>query len=130
MNKHILVIDDEQSVRDAFELALEDSSHDVTTAQSGPEGLTCARQRRPDLIFLDLRMPGMDGVETMRQLHQIDPKLQVYVITAFHQVYMESLRQLQTENIHFQVAKKPLGAGDIREIVHAVLERPEASGHG
>jgi DNA-binding NtrC family response regulator len=129
MGKHILVIDDEQSVRDAFELALDGAGYEVKTAGSGAEGLAQAQARRPDLVFLDLRMPGMDGVETLRRLQQVWPGLTVYIITAFHQIYLEALREIQNEGIHFQLAKKPLAANDIREITRSVLEGPEASRH-
>jgi DNA-binding NtrC family response regulator len=74
-------------------------------------------------------MPGMDGVETLRRLQQVAPGLTVYIITAFHQVYLEALKQIQSEGITFQLAKKPLAAADIREITRSVLEGPEASRH-
>jgi CheY-like chemotaxis protein len=129
MEKRILVIDDEQGVRDAFELALEGCSYVVKTAASGEEGLTQARHQQFDLVFLDLRMPGMDGVETLRRLKKISPESQVYIITAFYQIYLEPLKRLKAEGIVFQLAQKPLGAKAIREIARGVLEGPEAAPH-
>lgn len=130
MGKLILVIDDEQGVRDAFCLALEGSPYTVTTAASGEEGLEQARKQAPDLVFLDLRMPGIDGVETLRRLHRFCPEPPVYIITAFYQVYLEPLRQLRDEQVPFQLAQKPLAAKDIREIARGVLEGPEVTRHG
>ncbi|MGE0081518.1 MAG: response regulator [Thiohalomonadaceae bacterium] len=129
MQRHILVIDDEQSVRDAFELALESCGYHVDTAVSGEDGLRKATASRPDLVFLDLRMPGMGGVETLRQLKRLDPRIPVYVVTAFYQAYLEPLRELLEEGINFQLAKKPLAAEDIREIARSVFEGPEARLH-
>ena len=130
MGKRVLVIDDEQGVRDAFVLALEGSPYQVIAAASGEEGLAEARAAPPNLVFLDLRMPGMDGIETLRRLRQIFPEVPVYVITAFHQAYLDPLQRLRSEQVSFQLAQKPLGAQAIREITHGVLEGPEARDHG
>lgn len=129
MERHVLVIDDEQSVRDAFVLSLETSGYSVDTASSGEEGLQKASGCRPDLVFLDLRMPGIGGIETLRQMQNICPGTPVYVVTAFYQAFLGPLQALQKEGIAFQIAKKPLSGGDIREIARSVLEGPEARLH-
>ena len=85
MTHRILVIDDETGIRDAFELALAgDPQLAVETAASGAEGIAKAAAARPDLVFLDLNMPEMNGVETMRRLLGADPTLRIYIVTAFH----------------------------------------------
>lgn len=129
MQRHILVIDDEQSVRDAFALALESEGYEVDTAADGEEGLRKFSVNPPDLVFLDLRMPGMGGIETLRQLKGLSPNTPVYIVTAFYQAYLEPLQALQEEGVTFQLAKKPLGAHDIREITRSVFEGPEAVFH-
>ena len=91
----VLVIDDDRDVRDAFELALADDGYEVQLADSGQIGLQLAAARRPDLVFLDLKMPGLDGVETLRRLQATDATIPVYVATAFAQEYMEGLRRAQ-----------------------------------
>jgi CheY-like chemotaxis protein len=125
MPKHILVIDDEEPVRDAFELALDGIGYSVETAASGQEGLEKCNVRTPDLIFLDLKMPGIDGVETLRQLHDSYSAVPVYIVTAFYQEYFEPLKQLAEKGIPFQVAQKPLGSEQIRQIARGTLEGPE-----
>ncbi|MFA5529422.1 MAG: response regulator [Thiohalomonadaceae bacterium] len=129
MQRHILVIDDEQSVRDAFALALESEGYEVDTAADGEEGLRKFSVNPPDLVFLDLRMPGMGGIETLRRLKGLSPNSPVYIVTAFYQAYLEPLQALQEEGVTFQLAKKPLGAHDIREITRSVFEGPEAVFH-
>lgn len=129
MERHVLIIDDEQSVRDAFALALGSSGYSVETAERGEDGLRKAREHHPDLVFLDLRMPGIGGIETLRQLQQVCRGTPVYVVTAFYLTYLEPLRALQAEGITFQLAKKPLSADDIREITRSVFEGPEARLH-
>lgn len=124
MVKHILVIDDEESVRDAFALALEDTAYGVDTADCGVAGLEKAQQTRPDLIFLDLRMPGMDGVETLRRLHRCCPEIPVFIVTAFYQQFLEPLKQAADEGLQFELARKPLTGDQIREIASGILENP------
>ncbi len=123
--KIILVIDDEEGVRDAFELALEDMDYVVETAANGEEGIKKAEQNRPDLVFTDLKMPGINGVETMRRLNEHYSDLRIYVITAFYEEYMEQLRQAATEDMYFDVLRKPIGSEQIRMLVASVFDEPQ-----
>jgi len=66
--KSILVIDDAGSLRDAIETALTYEGFKVYTAEDGEEGLKLAFEHKPDLIFLDIIMPNIDGVEVLNQL--------------------------------------------------------------
>jgi CheY-like chemotaxis protein len=119
--KQILIIDDDRAVRDAFELALADKGYVVQLAEGGQIGLDLAVTQRPDLIFLDLKMPGMDGVETLRRLHAIDSTIPVYIVTAFAQEFMDQLRRARQEGMHFQLAAKPLSPAQIRIIAWTLL---------
>lgn len=116
----VLVIDDDRAVRDAFELALADDGYDVQLADSGEIGLVLAAARRPDLVFLDLNMPGMDGVETLRRLQAADATITVYVATAFAPEYMEGLRLARQTGLRFQLAAKPLSPDQIRMIAESI----------
>ncbi|MGB0563337.1 MAG: response regulator [Spirulinaceae cyanobacterium] len=76
MTKKVLVIDDEADIREITQLALKVTTDwEVQTAASGREGLTIARDRRPDLVLLDLMMPELDGPGTCAQL-KADPATQ------------------------------------------------------
>lgn len=119
--KHILVIDDDRAVRDAFELALGDEGHTVRLAEDGLNGVEMARQQRPDLVFLDLKMPGIDGVETLRRLLAHDPSIKIYIVTAFAQEYMSGLAQAKQDGLRFQLAAKPLSPQQIRLVAQAAL---------
>ena len=68
--KTILCIDDEEGMRKALDRLLRSISYRVITAPSGEEGLHKAREEHPDLIFLDVRMPGMDGFATLTRLRE------------------------------------------------------------
>ncbi|MCB1876893.1 MAG: response regulator [Chromatiales bacterium] len=122
MSKKILIIDDDASVRDAFELALGDEGYRLETADSGQAGLESAMAEIPDLVFLDLKMPGMDGVETLRRLKAEAADLNVYIVTAFAREFMEPLQKARDDGLSFQLAAKPLMGEQIRMIARVVLE--------
>ena len=69
--KHILIIDDDDNVRAAFMEALACPDYHVYEAKSGLAGLESVMAQRPDLVFLDLKMPGMNGAETLARLREI-----------------------------------------------------------
>jgi two-component system nitrogen regulation response regulator NtrX len=77
----ILVVDDEASIRDSLRMILEYEGYRVETAGDGIEALRIARDRPPDAIVLDLRMPEMDGLETLRQLRERGYEMPVLVIS-------------------------------------------------
>jgi chemosensory pili system protein ChpA (sensor histidine kinase/response regulator) len=64
----VLVIDDDAVVGEMYRLALTRAGHDVTVARDGPAGLQIAGSAQPGMIFLDIRMPRMDGIEVLRNL--------------------------------------------------------------
>ncbi|MEK7850924.1 MAG: response regulator, partial [Deltaproteobacteria bacterium] len=68
MAKTILIIDDEESIRTSLKGALEDEGFDVITAANGEDGIRKASDELPDLILLDIWMPGIDGIETLNRL--------------------------------------------------------------
>jgi CheY-like chemotaxis protein len=114
--KRVLVIDDDEGVRESFRAALEDAGYDVLTAESGLSGVESAQANRPDLIFVDLKMPGISGVETLRRLHTACPRTPVYIVTGFYGEFLAPLRGLKTDGIDFNLARKPLSATEIKAI--------------
>jgi len=116
MVSKILVIDDDPAVRGAFRLILEEDGFLVREAEDGLKGIEMVNADRPDLIFLDLRMPGIDGVETLRRLKTIDKTLNIYIVTAFASEFMDQLKSAHDEGFQFELASKPLSSGQIRNI--------------
>jgi len=82
----ILLIDDHEVVRKGVRSYLETQPdlHVVGEASSGEEGVKLAAETIPDIVLLDLIMPGMDGVETTRQIKEISPRTHVVVLTSYH----------------------------------------------
>jgi len=122
MSKRILVIDDDEAVRKSFTLALEDTGYHVDTAESGEKGIEKEKHDKYDMIFLDLKMPGLNGVETLRELRKIDGDVPVYIVTAFHKEFFDQIRSAKEDGIKFEVAQKPIGNEQIELIAKSVLE--------
>ena len=78
----ILIVDDEQTVRDVLAEFFTEQGYEVATADSGADALRGLPETRPDLVLLDVRMPGIDGVETLRRLRTIAPGVSVIMVTA------------------------------------------------
>ena len=117
----VLVIDDEQSVRDAFADALEGMPYVVDAARSGEEALAKAKSSPADLIFLDLKMPGMDGVEVLHHIRELDDAVPIYIVTAFHAEFLDRLQAAEEEGLAFHLLHKPIGQQAIRKVAMAVL---------
>ncbi len=122
MSKRILVIDDEETIRKLFVEALKDTPYEVDTASSGEQGIGLEQKTRYDLVFLDLKMPGLNGVETLRRLWELDPGVSVYITTAFHKEFLDQLGSAAEDGISFEILHKPFGADEINLLVRSVLE--------
>ncbi len=79
----LLVVDDDRNQGQLYKIDLEDDGHEVTLAGSGPEGLESLKASRPDLVVLDISMPGMDGIETLGKILAQDRTLPVILNTAY-----------------------------------------------
>jgi DNA-binding response OmpR family regulator len=81
--KRILVVDDEENIRLLYKEELADEGYEVSVAASAQEALAKIEAERPDLITLDIRMPGVDGIEFLRLLRERDRDLPVIIVTAY-----------------------------------------------
>ena len=122
MSKRVLVIDDEKAVRKSFILALEDTGYQIDTVGSGEEGIEKTKAARYDIIFLDLKMPGLDGVATLRELRRIDRDVPIYIVTAFHAEFLDKLKDAAKDGIDFEVIDKPISSDQILSLTKGVLE--------
>jgi CheY-like chemotaxis protein len=83
MERMVLVVDDDASVRDLFQSALSDSDCDVYLAENGEQALRILQESNIDLIFLDLKLFGMNGIELCRQIKKNKPISIIYAITGW-----------------------------------------------
>ena len=126
MGKRLLIIDDDEGIRKLFRLSLEDTGVEVDTAASGQLGLNALDEREYDLVYLDLKMPGLNGVETLRGIRERNTSIPVYFITAFHQEFMDELRSAEEDGFDFEVMRKPFDARTLKAVTAGVLGHPTA----
>ncbi len=82
----ILVIDDERSIRLSLKIAFEKVGARILTAETGEEGLEILMRESPDLIILDIKLPGIDGIETLKRIKRLKPSSIVIMITYLSEV--------------------------------------------
>ena len=121
MSKRILVIDDDEAVRKAFALRLDGTGYQVDTAESGEKGIDLFKGGMYDLVFLDLKMPGLNGVDTLRELRQLNSDIPVYIVTAFHDQFFDQLRKAKEEKIDFEVLRKPIEGEELVVVTESIL---------
>jgi len=85
MKKKILLIDDEESIHFLYKEVLEEEGYEVHTALSGEIGLKVFDSIQPDLVILDINMPGMNGIEVLRRLKEIKANLPVILSSAYNE---------------------------------------------
>src|SRR5689334_9210614 len=79
----LLIVDDEPNVCYSLERSLRTTNLDVLTAGTAKQGLELVRQKHPDAVIMDVRLPDLSGLDAFDRIHQIDPRLPVIVITAY-----------------------------------------------
>lgn len=124
MSKTILVVDDERDIRISLTGILEDEGYQVTSAASGVEALESVRQDIPDLVLLDIWMPGLDGLETLEKLKILFPHLTVIMISG-HGTIETAVRA--TKLGAFDFIEKPLSLDKVLITVLNALRMQELS---
>ena len=105
MSRRILVVDDEQGIRDALSQLLEYEGYEVRAEASGTAGLAAYEQFRPQLTFLDVKMAGMDGLETLRKIRALDGAAVVVMISG-HATIQNAVEA--TQGGAYDIMEKPL----------------------
>jgi len=77
----LLLIDDEETIVRVLSISLKSDGHDVVGAYSGEEGLKVFRRESPDVVLVDIKMPGMDGIEVLKRVKNINPDTEVIIVT-------------------------------------------------
>jgi len=116
----ILVIDDEKAIRDSCYQVLSKDGYATETAENGQNGLQKIREVRPDLVLIDLKMPGMGGMELLEKIGQIDPDIISIVITGYATI--ESAVEAMKRNA-YDFLPKPFTPDQLRIVIKRGLER-------
>ncbi|MGD2124520.1 MAG: response regulator [Desulfobacteraceae bacterium] len=112
----LLFIDDEEGIRSVMSITLADAGYDVMTAADGESGIQMCREKSPQIVITDIRMPGVDGIEVLERIKKEDPNKEVIVVTAYGEMEV-AIRALQLDASDF--ITKPIN----NEALFVALER-------
>jgi two-component system response regulator (stage 0 sporulation protein F) len=115
--KKILLVDDEESIQIVYREEFEDEGYQVISALDGEIGLEKFKEEGPDLVILDIQMPGMSGVAVLRQMKMLNPSVPVILSSA----YQEFKRDLGTWASDEYVVKSG-NIDDLKEAVRRLLQ--------
>lgn len=110
--KKILLVDDEESIQFLYKEEFSDEGYETVSALNGEEALKVFEEEKPDLVILDIQMPGINGIEVLRQIKMKSPETPVILCSAFHD-YKQDLGVWASEEY---VVK----SGDTEELKNAV----------
>jgi DNA-binding NtrC family response regulator len=120
---NLLVVDDELIVRDSLDKWFREEGYDVTVAESAQDALTKMAAKRFDLALVDIKMPGIDGVELQRRMREIDPEMLVIIMTGYASV---ETAIAALKNGAYDYVSKPFDPDDIAHSVHNALSHKRA----
>ena len=115
---NILVVDDLRSIRLTLGGILEDEGHNVVTVENGYQAIEAVRKTHFGAIFMDIKMPGINGVQTFREVRKIDPEAAVIMMTAYS---VEDLVKEALEEGAYTIIYKPFDIDGIVAIIYELL---------
>lgn len=120
-NKTILVVEDEQALQEAIKLKLEKDGIDVVTASSGEEALNRLKQAKPNLVWLDILLPGINGLEVLRKIRDDFKMKDLPVVIVSVSVGKEKIDQAMAMNASDYIVKSGYNLIDIIKKVKTYL---------
>ena len=119
----IAVIEDDTPIREMYEMKLKASGFEVESSEDGEKGIALAKQFKPDLILLDLRMPIMDGTEMLRRLRAEDWGKNMLVIVLTNVSADEAPMELRLLRVEKYIVKAHYTPKQVLDIVNEILTR-------
>ncbi len=116
---NVLVVDDQIGMLETFTDILEDKGFSVATAEDGFQAIRKVKEQQFDIIFMDIKMPGINGVQTFREIKKINPKASVIMMTAYS---VEDLVKEAIEEGAYTVIYKPFDMDKVIQTIEKVLQ--------
>lgn len=110
----VLIVDDQPGVRYLLDILIQDMGHNTYSAQNGLEAVEMVKKIKPDLIFMDVRMPVMDGLEALAKIKAISPRVEVVMMTAN---FTEETINKALEKGALKCIAKPFDVDKIKDVI-------------
>jgi len=120
MTYNILVVDDEKNIRRTFAMVLEGEGYTVATAETGEDSLVQYREHRPDAVILDVKLPGIDGIEVLRRVKKTQPAIEVIILTGHGS---EADKKVCMELGAFAYLQKPVDIDELSGTIKAAHDK-------
>lgn len=125
-NKKILIVDDQNGIRVLLVEVFNVEGYRTFQASNGKLALEIVRNESPDLVLLDMKIPGMDGLDILKHIKQINPSIKVIMMTAYGELDMIKEATDHGALMHFT---KPFDIDDLRNAVNNELNKPNSAGY-
>ena len=119
MGKKLLIVDDQFGIRVLLNEVFEKDGYETMQASNGKQALKLVKDKEPDLILLDMKIPGMDGLEILREIKKMDVKSDVIMMTAYGELEMINEAMRLGALTHFA---KPFDIDEVRDNVRKYTE--------
>ncbi len=119
VKNYLLIVDDNASVRRLLFEIISDEGYMVETAGSGTETIQMVNSNMPSLILLDVKMPGMSGLETLEKLKAHAPGIPVIMMTAYSE--MDACQEAKTRGLVREYLKKPFEIDELRFLIKNIM---------
>ncbi len=121
MAKRVLVVDDDKSLTQFLQDFFSQEGHQILTALDGPNAIAAVRRHQPDLVLLDMKLPGLDGVGVLKMIRQERPSTQVIVVTSYDEDYQRICEELGVEGFF----AKPISLMRLSTRIAELLQQQE-----
>lgn len=118
MNQKVLIVDDQFGIRTLLNEVLQKEGYEIFQAANGLQALQIMKKHSPDLVLLDMKIPGMDGLEILEKLKEIDAEVRVLIMTAYGELDMIEKTKKLGALAHFS---KPFDIDEVRSAVKKYL---------
>ena len=123
----ILVVDDEKDICWALENALGDEGYRITQVNRGEDAIREVRQRPFAVAIVDVKLPGMSGIEVSRAIGQLDPRLKILMISGYHYEEDQPIQEGIRQGMYRGFISKPFELDEVSALVRRVLAENETS---
>ncbi|KEO83385.1 response regulator [Tumebacillus flagellatus] len=117
-DKKVLIVDDQYGIRVLLQEVLDKEGYTIFQAPNGVTALEIVKEHQPDLVLLDMKIPGMDGLEILRHIRTIEPDTKVIMMTAYGELDLIKEATVLGAITHFT---KPFDIDELRQAVNAQL---------
>lgn len=119
LTKRILIVDDEEGYRKVLSNSLSDIGYETTVVTSGSEALEAMKRKDYTAVLLDMKMPGMDGIELLEEIQKVDKQCNIIIITAYT---CEDLARKAIDKGARKVIRKPFSMEDITLCLNEIID--------